>query len=57
MKKPKKEKQTEVVYIRVTPTERARLREMAETHAMSEAAIIRDALAYYVPVTRKAVAS
>lgn len=50
----KKPKMTEIVFIRVTPQEKKRLKEMALAHRMSEAALIRDALAYYVPVTRKA---
>ena len=53
MKTTKKPRNTAIVFVRMPPAEKARLKEMAARHNMSEAAIIRDALAYYVPVTRK----
>ena len=54
MKTPKKPRQSEVVYIRMTPKQRAELRAAAAKSGGSEAALVRRALAYFLPVPEKA---
>ena len=49
----KKQKKTEIVYVRVTPDMRKRLRTLAKALDRSEAWVVADALAYYVPVVRR----
>ena len=49
----KKQKKTEIVYVRVTPDMRKRLRTLAKALDRSEAWVVADALAYYVPVVQR----
>ena len=49
----KKQKKTEIVYVRLTPDMRKRLRTLAKALDRSEAWVVADALAYYVPVVRR----
>ena len=53
MKTPKKPKNTAIVFVRMTPQEKGRLHAIAHRHNMSAAEVVRDALAYYVPATRR----
>lgn len=49
----KKQKKTEIVFVRLTPDMRKRLRMLAQTLDRSEAWVVADALAYYVPVVQR----
>ena len=53
MAHPKKQKKTEIVFVRLTPDMRKRLRMLAQTLDRSEAWVVADALAYYVPVVQR----